>query len=482
MKNATIEFWFGPDSDRGTRSLNRVDSDSERFKSDKLDIEPDVTGNLFYVIHCADSTGNKVSTEEREINITELHVDTDNDGVIDYKDHDDDGDGIPDEWEERYEFDPLDPSDATTNPDSDGLSNLKEFKRGTNPLDDDTDGDGVNDEKDAYPTDPTRTVAEKKTAEDNKLMTIFGYEISIYNVLEGVGLLIPVIIGYFLLTRKKRRSHRLIDKISNCNDLDELEKIYEEEVKVAIHEELINPSQAMVVKSDYKQKHKELEKGEKKKEAAFDSYRSYLKKVYKDDTLSKEEGVMLSLLRKEQGISEEDHDRLLGEVMKEREKDGGTDIDTIVEEGVEEESTEYLDDEGPKTGLEERQEEGQEVETEHEATDGKMEREVEDDVVKVTDEVEMEEDDGENESTEDLGGEGPKTGLEEGSEAEAESESDAVDGEMEREAGGDVMDIVHEDEMERDMPEEEIEEIDEEEGNNFYVQGGEEPEDQSGHR
>ena len=56
-----------------------------------------------------------------------------------------DHDGIEDWWEDEFGFDPLDPSDASLDPDSDGLSNLREFLAGTNPLLSDSDGDGMPD-------------------------------------------------------------------------------------------------------------------------------------------------------------------------------------------------------------------------------------------------------------------------------------------------------------------------------------------------
>jgi hypothetical protein len=51
---------------------------------------------------------------------------------------DSDGDGMPDEWEAANKLDPLDPSDASLDPDADGLTNLQEFQAGTNPRDPDS--------------------------------------------------------------------------------------------------------------------------------------------------------------------------------------------------------------------------------------------------------------------------------------------------------------------------------------------------------
>ncbi len=46
---------------------------------------------------------------------------------------DTDKDGMPDDWEKQYGFNPNDPSDAAKDFDKDGVSNLDEFKAGTNP-------------------------------------------------------------------------------------------------------------------------------------------------------------------------------------------------------------------------------------------------------------------------------------------------------------------------------------------------------------
>ena len=44
-----------------------------------------------------------------------------------------DNDGIPDSWEDRYGLNPEDPSDGSQDADGDGVTNLEEYKAGTNP-------------------------------------------------------------------------------------------------------------------------------------------------------------------------------------------------------------------------------------------------------------------------------------------------------------------------------------------------------------
>ena len=46
-----------------------------------------------------------------------------------------DKDGIPDDWEKQYGFNPNDPADAKADPDKDGCDNLCEFLAGTDPID-----------------------------------------------------------------------------------------------------------------------------------------------------------------------------------------------------------------------------------------------------------------------------------------------------------------------------------------------------------
>lgn len=72
-------------------------------------------------------------------------VDTDHDGIGNNADTDDDGDGLPDAWEKRYGLNPLDTSDAAADTDNDGLNNLTEYQRATNPTQTDSDNDGMAD-------------------------------------------------------------------------------------------------------------------------------------------------------------------------------------------------------------------------------------------------------------------------------------------------------------------------------------------------
>jgi len=80
-------------------------------------------GKYKFYIKSEDSLGNKGETEKKEFWITDDLNDTD-------------GDGMPDWWEEKHDFNPYDPSDGENDEDNDGFTNAEEFKRGTNPYKD----------------------------------------------------------------------------------------------------------------------------------------------------------------------------------------------------------------------------------------------------------------------------------------------------------------------------------------------------------
>jgi len=122
--------------------------------------------------------------------------DTDKDGLGDNKDPDADGDGLTNE-EEIYKY--------GTNPlnldsDSDGFSDKKEIDLKTNPLKADSDGDGVIDSEDAFPLDPTKFAAASLM---DSLKKLFGGKWSSLTYI-GIGLFLAIL--FFFRFRRKRRS------------------------------------------------------------------------------------------------------------------------------------------------------------------------------------------------------------------------------------------------------------------------------------
>jgi hypothetical protein len=65
---------------------------------------------------------------------------------------------MSDVWEIQYGLNPSDPIDALEDPDGDTWNNLLEFLKRTDPTHKDTDGDGINDDSDAFPTDEAASV------------------------------------------------------------------------------------------------------------------------------------------------------------------------------------------------------------------------------------------------------------------------------------------------------------------------------------
>src|SRR6185369_7857946 len=59
--------------------------------------------------------------------------------------NDKDGDQMDDAWEQNNGLDATNKNDAASDPDGDGLSNLREYQLDTNPKKADTDGDGIPD-------------------------------------------------------------------------------------------------------------------------------------------------------------------------------------------------------------------------------------------------------------------------------------------------------------------------------------------------
>jgi hypothetical protein len=82
---------------------------------------------------------------------------------------DDDEDGMPNYYENMYGLDKDDPSDAATDLDGDGLSNLEEFQLGLKPNDSDTDNDDLSDgDEIVYGSDPLVTDSDADGLDDGE--------------------------------------------------------------------------------------------------------------------------------------------------------------------------------------------------------------------------------------------------------------------------------------------------------------------------
>jgi hypothetical protein len=81
----------------------------------------DTLGEYTYSITVTDTRGNQNITPLSSFWITDDLNDTDSDGM-------------PDAWELRYGFNPLDPTDANQDANHNGVTNLEEYRQGTNPL------------------------------------------------------------------------------------------------------------------------------------------------------------------------------------------------------------------------------------------------------------------------------------------------------------------------------------------------------------
>lgn len=109
------------------------------------------TGNLEWPQELNNSEGNFFLSSELSVDVIQITATPGNaqraplNAIQFIAAHDDDGDGIPNAWEEEHDLDPNNAADAALDPDGDGLTNLQEFRRGTDPQNPDTDGDGLSD-------------------------------------------------------------------------------------------------------------------------------------------------------------------------------------------------------------------------------------------------------------------------------------------------------------------------------------------------
>jgi len=167
---------------------------------------------------------------------------------------DKDGDGMIDTWELEHKLDPNNPNDASLDPDSDGLTNLEEFLKYTDPKNKDSDSDGLNDgsEIEKHNTDPNNPDSDGDNYNDgeevisgsdpNKSDSIptikeddddFVQEILMAIII----LIIVILILVFLLLKKSRR-------LKNMEEIDVSDEEEEEEISenVEVDEEVEDES------------------------------------------------------------------------------------------------------------------------------------------------------------------------------------------------------------------------------------------------
>jgi ligand-binding sensor domain-containing protein len=103
------------------------------------------------------TTLNEVGVHTLTVQVTTSNGMSDSSSITVTVKGDYDHDGMPNDWELAHKLNPLDPTDAFTDADGDGLSNLREYQLGTDPRNTDTDGDSAGDGAEVTAgTDPLR--------------------------------------------------------------------------------------------------------------------------------------------------------------------------------------------------------------------------------------------------------------------------------------------------------------------------------------
>ena len=104
-----------PKGSKYVRDMDNTNTDRYEYSENYTEI-----GKYIYSVEIKDKAGNKEVSENLIFWVTNDLNDIDSDGM-------------PNWWEEKYNFNPEDSSDASNDQDKDGYTNLKEYEIGTNP-------------------------------------------------------------------------------------------------------------------------------------------------------------------------------------------------------------------------------------------------------------------------------------------------------------------------------------------------------------
>jgi outer membrane protein assembly factor BamB len=199
-----------------TIDLNAIVTDADLIYGDKLSYywESSEDGGIGYEQSVSDITlepgthvitltvtdrASATATMDVTITVNKPEVpDTDNDGITDDLDDDDDNDGISDVWENKYPsiLDPLDPTDAALDSDSDGYTNLQEYLG--------ADGEpGGNDESNplSKTSTPTKDTKEDDDGDDSGSDNSF-----MMFALIGIVIVVVLLVLVFMFMRKRKKS------------------------------------------------------------------------------------------------------------------------------------------------------------------------------------------------------------------------------------------------------------------------------------
>jgi hypothetical protein len=206
-----------------------TEKSSETLSFDKEFTTTLQPGEYTITLAVRDKKGEKTTAEVCITVEVDKTIDTDSDGSPDYLDDDDDGDGMPDNWELLYpnHLDPLDPTDADADPDKDSFTNLEEF----------LGKDGKPGGNDA--TNPTKRSSQPKTESSDDSDGDAGAMASAYSIGIIIAVIIVVLVLVFLFLIKKRGKQEGTEEIKG-----ETSSTKETPAPIQPTQEQIQPEQA----------------------------------------------------------------------------------------------------------------------------------------------------------------------------------------------------------------------------------------------